>query len=1231
MRIVKPYGQSRVESGNQQDRKRVLRTKLQIEPRDRDVAAFALSHDELVIAQWISAIDKIATKPTGPQGATAAQRDFRDRLGMAAWAFIVENKLLQGLADKDRVVYLKQLWDFKIAPYGKRDFRAKGRQREPDPRGRWYKRFADESAVENVDAAKIAKMLHEHLYVSEYRISPDAKNHRAGRIQARAQSISKNVLKQDQKQTGEWTDADLAEYEKSGDVAKRIKRDATDLEQATPPRRVSLRVSGEVLFHHYAKIFSDGNGGTLSIEQARQSKPGLFALHMAVKDCYSRLLKRHRKDQKGHAQRRKVSTLLPDDMEELAKLLTRQKTNCDLNHLIRLGKVIHYHSYHYGGPVTNWPNLDTSEYWSSDGQARIKRNEAFVRIWRHILALAQRTLTDWVDPEHTIEGDILGKKEWEQAITSIDPERLEQKLRLLFGNGASNLSRTGDHAFNGKVLGLAREVVSSLRNNAFHFTAFESFVSALSQDVAAQDPDALKATDSLWQADIRERFARLKKELESADAQFYLTSVQWSHLIEGLTQVETGDLPLPRFRHILHRAEAVRQNTKDWVALPASANRKQLENPALRCQYVSMKLVYDRAFRPWLEMQDTEKLQAFIDRAIPRATEAARAINGRGLTDSERKLIKARAESLPRIESGDGIWTFFFNLSAATASEMRVQRGYDHNAEQARKQAGFIEDLKCDVVALAFDAFLTERGFDYLRNLNAENAKPTDPKVDPEKTVLPTPSADAETWQTALYFVIHLVPVDEIGRLLHQVRKWHLLAKDDSASKATLEVASQISDVLELYLDMHDAKFEGGEGLKDLDAFKAFFENADDFGRVFPPDHPDEDVSRPYRGLREIMRFGHLGTLTEVAKAHPITSSMVDAVMDAERVEGETSKLATWQTRREELHAKWIKAGRQGLDADDLRAYVEALANVTDHRHRSGFVTLRDHVRLHRVLMAVIGRLIDYAGLWERDLYFVTLALIWEARSRPDQIFDHVRRMKGKKEEWQSGLEAFSDGQIVFALRRMYDSSTKVDALRASLHHFFGPVSVTGKGQQSEEVGIRNQLAHFVMLRPKKVAKLNLTECVNEARQLMAYDRKLKNAVTQSIKELLDREGIILSWTIKSAQLHQLDNAVLQAKSAEHLGKKRLTLQETVDRGRTKPIPIAENLHSAPFMEMAARLFRGKAVSDTQSVTHLNVSTVDWQASTATREPNRNRERENRAQWQHKRPRRGGNFRGKSR
>lgn len=88
MRIIRPYGSSRSKETDHGLR-RVLVEKGH-ERAEHDIADFARSHDELIIAQWISVIDKIARKPQGLKKPSAEQRAIRDRLGDACWMRLTE-------------------------------------------------------------------------------------------------------------------------------------------------------------------------------------------------------------------------------------------------------------------------------------------------------------------------------------------------------------------------------------------------------------------------------------------------------------------------------------------------------------------------------------------------------------------------------------------------------------------------------------------------------------------------------------------------------------------------------------------------------------------------------------------------------------------------------------------------------------------------------------------------------------------------------------------------------------------------------------------------------------------------------------------------------------------------------------------------------------------------------------------------------------------------------------
>ena len=148
---------------------------------------------------------------------------------------------------------------------------------------------------------------------------------------------------------------------------------------------------------------------------------------------------------------------------------------------------------------------------------------------------------------------------------------------------------------------------------------------------------------------------------------------------------------------------------------------------------------------------------------------------------------------------------------------------------------------------------------------------------------------------------------------------------------------------------------------------------------------------------------------------------------------------------------------------------------------------------------------------------------------------------------------------------------------------------------------IRNNLAHLDMLQGGAPAP-RLTHWVNQTRSLMAYDRKLKNAVSKSVIELMAREGIELRWGMKiEGKAHDLAAAELSSRCAGHLGGKRLTLGDNGSKSGT--VLLEERLHSDGCVDMLAAAFGGK-VRSTPSIVD-NLSKIDWVVSAKKKGPRR--------------------------
>jgi hypothetical protein len=169
-------------------------------------------------------------------------------------------------------------------------------------------------------------------------------------------------------------------------------------------------------------------------------------------------------------------------------------------------------------------------YSDRDGQAEIKRNEALARVWRHLLALANRTLTDWADPEEKIGGDILSAIDDPKrptAMSIFEREAYERKADLLFGNRADLFKRPGDESFEKAVLKLALDGAAALRHASFHFKSLGAFAEALAKDPKSlTDPAVAEAIQRLADGDFAGRAERLRQTMRADHFEYFFKEHQ---------------------------------------------------------------------------------------------------------------------------------------------------------------------------------------------------------------------------------------------------------------------------------------------------------------------------------------------------------------------------------------------------------------------------------------------------------------------------------------------------------------------------------------------------------------------------------------------------------------------------------------------------------------------------------------------------------------------------------
>jgi hypothetical protein len=1208
---------------------------------------YAATDPDLLIRQFIAMIDKTLKKPADIRNMALSWYEAREGLANACWELLREKYLIcrkPECADlKNECPHVeawKNTWRWKVHPYAKKDSDAEDRSfvaqnikhaedqiakfrrphehrrrraqearlrvpKDPDFRGRRYATFWRENDGV-ADYAATARIIEAHLLSHEVKLCGEPRKIAGGVARSRAESIEKSVpavTAPVREKSQKWEKADEDHYFRH-DVAKEIYEHAVRVEAGETKKNIRGRRPvanefGECLYRHYATV------GLADESETIKGRPriNIRNLHDAVRDFYKR---KARGSKRGQAQKNNLHTTLPRNSRDLRRLLHVRQENADMNALIRRGKVIFHARLDADNPTAFDEKLRF--YATSEGQARIKRMEAFSRVWRNTLSQASRTAHSWADPHNKgFEEQQKKQKELgrEDALRKegnrnedifsggvvnwvcgdgFDEKAFVDKATLLFGS-KSALFTAGVTDERKNVLRSALMIANNIRLRCAHFTRRDKFVAAL-QDAIKEIKDSTQADEKsrmspvtrqkireLYFSDLCDRDNAMIDDLKGFFLDRYANEGRLKAIVSALRSSDGSDITLPRFA----RLTGINDNTKAWhekgaypdrKGLPATPNAELMTAPSIRVKYGVLKFLYERVFPGWLEAFEKANSPVIKEMyAIALREGAARAQmvhSGSPFKD----LIQAKADRLPRFgEAGlDTIAKLFDAWAGEVAIEMRTAAAYESNSEDLRDSAAWIEGFKCALLAMLFVKFLGDMQFDWLLKVEP-GATPFDAPTPFPPLEEKSSSGDdkMDQWLCNLYFFLHLAPPMEVAQLLHQFRKAEALEEraapeGDKDGDGVLDTIEQLRNVFTLYLDMKDAKFTGEAVDVALEPFKEFFEKEEDFKRLYhigettigdaekagKEEKPEDRLlANTRRGLREVMRFGHLHVLMQLCENAKISR---DEVNRFEEGEGRVAELSSLKSK---LHKKW-KDGQRGRDKnnaltrDEEAQYKECVGAISAHRALAARVRLTDHVQAHQLVMRVIGRFVDYAALYERDRLFVFLALAEANDNGQRWIVEKLKRRD------------LLDIADFYGWRESRAQYIEKDGTALFNHTFLPPPAAEGA---DTPVAVRNDLAHFNILNGDRT--LDLTALANRVRLLVGYDRKLKNAVSKSIIEMLARDGVLIRWDIKD---HQLANAKIDAKQIKHLAKKG----------------PKERLKSDGYLAMAARAFNGSVCEQQQ-------------------------------------------------
>lgn len=836
-------------------------------------------------------------------------------------------------------------------------------------------------------------------------------------------------------------------------------------------------------------------------------------------------------------------------------------------------------------------------------------------------------------------------------------EDVASQLAVIFGNkeiGPAGQKRSrrsiftdaqfDEISYRNECIWALMRITAQLRHSVFHFNVRrrllhrvqKAFLTVAHKGWNAKHPDSKRMTPradaalkTLLEFDQSIEGVALADELTQMKATQFVDEDKLRALAtEFVKYPEPVDYTLPKVRSVLLRAQNLAKAVGS-AEVPLLApltyveigNEPQANTLANLCKVGLLRMLYRSGFRTWLAgaADDQALFKDVMEKVIRSRNERVDALGrARG------KTLPSVSELIEELDVAEfkGLQEILNALTSETIQASGQHRKYTPDRRVQRDQAQDIEHFKQEIIAHLFAKYLRDSGFSCIGSLEtAAVPEAYDPEVILDE-IQTSPLVGNADWHRQFYAWLYLVPPEETSLLRHQIRKslaLEAVADKDTVTtdeemtsgphrivSPTITMLREMDSLIELYTRVQSAGFQGDEHKAALRNGAQFYEDSEKFDDVYDedPDLHKYSLKGTRRGLRQLVRFAHLPVLSPVFQEHLITDSEVNAFTEHCK-DGNKALFDTFHNlRRDIIKAETSKTPKEDkkLIADKTRnisLYKSTAVDVLEHTFNVNAARLSDHVRLHRMLMQIVGRLADYVLMWERDRIYVLVGCLFQNDTQGQFELEVTDKDEIVLKVLTAGAEishrfTLYDEKIGFAALDVKEILGKLGrgAKADLLKRYFCEIEQQnpldreiaekarkerrsrrdfppgGDERRKSKAQVRNDIVHQNLLDHIKSPKsgVNLTYAMNAVRSLMAYDRKLKNAVPQSIKRILGDYGLEIDWTMGAQD--QLKKPDVTPARETHLGFCRPS------RDPDNPPALFDLPRASPrFVSMAQALF----------------------------------------------------------
>ncbi|WP_071124126.1 type VI-A CRISPR-associated RNA-guided ribonuclease Cas13a [Leptotrichia massiliensis] len=801
---------------------------------------------------------------------------------------------------------------------------------------------------------------------------------------------------------------------------------------------------------------------------------------------------------------------------------------CKLRNLVKNKLVNKLNSYirncgKYNGYISN------NDVVNSEKISEIRTKEAFLRSIIGVSSSAYFSLRNILNTDNT--QDITNKvdKEVDKLYQENKKIELEERLKLFFGNyfDINNQQEIEDFLMN------IDKIISSIRNEIIHFKMEANAYSIFDFNNVTLGNKAKKILNE----EINKEKIKLKifKQLNSANVFDYLSNEDITEYMgKAVFSFTNRNIPfVPSFTKIYNRVQDLANSLKieEWK-IPEGSEKKD-------AQIYLLKNIY---YGEFLDKFLNEENGIFIS--------------------IKNKIIELNRNQNKR--------TGFYKLEKFEKIEEKnpkkyleiIQSLYMINIEEIdNEEKNIFLDFIQKIFLKGFFEFI-KNNYNYLLELK---------KVQDKKNIFDREMSEYTTGEKTLEDMEEIneitqkIKITEIDKILNQTDKincFYLLLKllnykEITELKGNLEKYQILSNT-NIYekeltllnivnLDNNKVKIENFEiSVKEIGKFIEkisgnrkieTFEELRNFEKIgnsveYYNVYSDDKNIKNIRNLYNIKKYGMLDLLEKISEKanYCIKKKNLEEYNELKK-QLEDEKTDFYKIQKD-LHYKYQKKYKnfsEKNNIEDYKKYKKSIENIEKYVHLKNKIEFNELNLLQSLLLKTLHRLVGFTSIWERDLRF---RLTGEFPNELDveDIFDHRKRYRGNKGQICKKYDQFISVHIE------YQNNNKMKNIKFD-----------------DNNPIRNYIAHFNYLPTPKYSILKMLE---KLRELLDYDRKLKNAVMKSIKGILEEYGFeaefiinpnkeIILNSIKSAEIiHLKKNDLKSHRNSEDLCKLVIAMLE---------------------------------------------------------------------------------------